>query len=174
MGFSRSEDAPPLIYYKEVYNRLVVPVVAVKRIKFRERGFWDIQGGIKINYSGFSSDEGIGMSIADSSFQFTSIFDSEFKSNNNGKPWLSFSLGGSRNLYLKNYNQLRIQLFAEFTQTHFVKGNYQITVPSKPLTIGTYSIKGSCIGLSVEYVFTGYNRKFVKQFINKGKTRQSE
>lgn len=166
-GISRADDAPPLIYYKGIYNRLVVPVMAIRKFKFRKSGFWDIQGGIKLNYSGFSSDEGIGMSIADSNFQFTTIFDGEFKSNNNGKPWVSFSLGASKNLYLKNYNQLRIQLFAEFSKTSFLKGDYQITIPNKPITIGTYSVTGSCVGLSVEYIFTGANKRFIKQYEKK-------
>lgn len=166
-GVRISEDSPPLIYDKEVYTRLFVPVMVKRRFRFSESGFWDIRAGINLNYSGFSNDVGIGMSVGDTNNQQINIFYADFKSNNNLKPWISFSLGASKNFLLKNKNLISVELFCELSNTDFLKADYEITIPNKPVTKGTYSVTGSCLGLSVEYTFTGVNKRLVRSYQQK-------
>ena len=160
-------EEPPLIYDKEVYYRLFVPLIAKRRFKFSESGFWDVRSGINLNYSGFSSDVGIGMSVGDTNNRQIHFFNSSFKSNNNFKPWISFSLGAAKNFLLKNKNLLAVELFCELSNTDFLKADYEITIPDKPVTRGTYSVTGSCLGLSVEYTFTGVNKRLVHSYQQK-------
>ncbi|WP_276503042.1 hypothetical protein [Terrimonas pollutisoli] len=166
-GVRISEDSPPLIYDKEVFTRLFVPLIVKRRFRFSESGFWDIQAGINLNYSGFSSDIEIGMSVGDTSNRQIQIFNSNFKSNNNLKPWVSFSLGAAKNFLLKNKNLISVGLFCELSNTDFLKADYEITIPNKPVTTGTYSVTGSCLGLAVEYTFTGVNKRLVRSYQHK-------
>lgn len=163
-GIVRSQHTPPLIYYKDIYFRVVVPVMAVRRFHFHKFGFWDIQAGINLNYSGFSGDEGIIMSVGDTNNHQVNVFNADFKSNNNLKPWVSLSLGTSKNLLLKNKNLVAFSLFLELSQTDFLKSDYEITIPNKPITRGTYSVTGSGMGLSVQYIFTGTNKRLVRNY----------
>jgi hypothetical protein len=160
-GYPPSEGAPQ-IEDKEVYFKITMPFIVKKIFQFNRKGFWDINGGIKLNYSGFSTDEGIGSSIADTSFQSTNIFYGEFTSNNGKKPWLTFTVGLSRSLWLDNENILTVGLFSEFSGTDYLYGEYEITIPNKPISKGTLAVSGSCLGMTVRYTFTGLNRKFVK------------
>lgn len=163
-GIVISDDTPPLIYYNGIYPRLILPVVMTRRFHFNKKGFWDIGAGVKLNYSGFSSDEEIGMSVGDTNNYQINIFNANFKSNNHLKPWLSLSLETSKYLLLNNKNLLSFSLFLEWSKTDFLKSNYEITIPGKPVTSGIYSVTGSCIGLSVQYIFTGANKRLVKTF----------
>jgi len=47
---------------------------------------------------------------------------------------------------------------ADISPTYFLEGNYEFTIPNKPVTSGTYKISGSSLGLSVQYIFTGKNK----------------
>lgn len=163
-GIISPEDAAPLIDYKDIFFRVVVPVMAVRRFHFNNIGFWDIQAGINFNYSGLSSDELITMSVGDTNNRQVNVFNADFRSNNNLKPWVSLSLGISRNLFLKNKNLIAFSLFLELSNTNFLKSDYEITIPNKPITRGTYSVTGSCMGLSLKYILTGTNKRLVRSY----------
>jgi hypothetical protein len=167
-GIMLSDDTPPIIYYKDIYARLSLPVLLMRRFHFTKKGFWDIRAGIKLNYSGFSGDKEIGMSVGDTNNYQINIFNANFKSNNDLKPWLSFSMGISKNLLLKNDNLLSFTLFLEYSNTDFLKSDYEITIPNKPITRGTYSVTGSSIGLSLQYIFTGANKRLVRTYQKNG------
>ena len=107
------------------------------------------------------------MSVGDTNNQQIDIFNADFKSNNNLKPWISFSLGAAKNFLLKNKNLITVELFGELSNTDFLKADYEITIPNKPVTRGTYSVTGSCLGLSVEYTFTGVNKRLVRSYQQK-------
>lgn len=169
-----SSNGFPQIEITEAYLRLALSFRVIHDFRKDDRNILSINAGANLNYTGFFVDRSIGVFLADTNYQFTKIFSGDFKSNNRGKPWLSYVLGASKVFNLTNSDKLKIQLFGELSTTPFLNGDYQITVPNKPITIGMYSITGSCMGLSVEYVFTGYNRRFVKQLIKKGKPRQNE
>jgi hypothetical protein len=131
-------------------------------------GLISAHAGINLRYSGLNSDLAVGGGgIITSNNQIIEIFNSDFSLNNQNKPWVAFLLGIHKWVNLKNYNTLALGLQADISATNFLKGNYQITVPNKPVTTGSYSISGSSIGLSVEYVFTGHNKRYVKRLLAK-------
>ena len=66
-------------------------------------------------------------------------------------------------MILKNNNLIAVGIFFEWSFTDFIKGEYVITVPNKPLTRGIYKISGSLLGLSLKYAFTGINRKLISK-----------
>lgn len=162
-GYLSSQGAPQ-IEDKDIYLRLVIPFRVIHKFLYNDHGFWDLKAGLNLNYSGFSNDEIITASIADTNYQSRNIFYGEFKSNNNNKPWVTFSLSSSKNLFLKNNNQISFEIFLELSKTDFLKGNYEITIPGKPVTRGTYSVSGSCAGFAIQYTFTGTNKRRVNGY----------
>jgi len=158
-----STGGAPQIESKDIYPRLVVPIKIVRNINYNDKGFWDLNAGINVNYSGFSNDVIITTSIADSNFQLNQIFYGDFTSDNNKKAWITFNLGTAKSLLLKNNNLFAVGIFLEWSSTDFIKGEYEITVPNKPLTRGIYKISGSLLGLSLKYVFTGIDRKLISK-----------
>lgn len=160
-----STNGFPQIDINDAYARLTLPVRIIHDLFKSDRFVWNISSGINIHYSGFLVDRFISVSLADSNYQYTKIFSSEFESSNSGKPWLSYVLSSSVAFNLKNKDQIRVQLIADLSTTNFLKGEYQITVPNKPVTTGTYSMKGSSLGFSVEYVLTGYNKRLARKYV---------
>lgn len=55
----------------------------------------------------------------------------------------------------------------ELSTAKFIKTDYGITIPNKPITLGSYAVTGSCFGLNVEYIFTGANKRLVRDFQRK-------
>ena len=105
------------------------------------------------------SDEGFGVTAIDSNNRPHDVFNAEITATNNGKPWITFLGGFSKSILLDNKNVLAIGVQADISTTNFLKSNYEITIPSKPVTSGTYKISGSSVGLSVQYIFTGTNKR---------------
>jgi len=87
-----------------------------------------------------------------------SIFNSEISARNNGIPWITFLGGLSKSILLNNKNVLSLGVQVDLSPTYFLEGNYEITIPNKPVTSGTYKISGSSVGLSIQYIFTGTNK----------------
>ena len=163
-GLPPYDNRPPLIYDKNAFTKILIPIIVLRRFGFNKSSFWDIQSGININYSGLSGDLGIEISVSDTNNRQVPIFNAEFKSNNSQKPWVSFILGISKNLILKNKNFVTITFLGEMSRTNFLKADYEITIPNQPLSRGTYKVTGSGLGLSVAYTFTGYNKRAVKKY----------
>ncbi|MDQ2753078.1 MAG: hypothetical protein M3R72_08660, partial [Bacteroidota bacterium] len=90
--------------------------------------------------------------------------DLNLNTNNQNKPWFTYSLGSGYQWVLKNNNLMKIGLVANLSFTHFVKGTYQITIPGDPITQGTYHVTGSYLGIAASYGFTGMNRKLVHSY----------
>jgi hypothetical protein len=65
---------------------------------------------------------------------------------------------------LDNYNILSVGVQTDISPTYFLKGNYAITIPGKPVTSGTYKISGTSLGISLAYIFTGTNKRLVRQY----------
>ena len=151
-GYLSTEGAPQ-IENKEVHFKIALPVQVVHQFGNGDHGSFGSKAGIKINYSGFSPDESITTWIADTNFNFTKIFHGEFKSDNNKKPWVSFLVSVFKSFYLKNNHQLSIELGIEYSDTRFIKGDYEIILPNKPITRGAYSVTGSSVGLGIQYHF---------------------
>lgn len=156
-GYPGSNEAPQ-IWDKQAYFKVALPVLLSYNCLFNKKGLYSARAGIKLNYSGFSLDERVGMSIVDSNRQSTEIFSGDFTSNNNKKPWLSYVGSISKTLLLKNHGLFSIGLFAEVSTTDFIKGDYQVTIPNQPVTEGRYTTNGSCAGISVQYLFPQHRK----------------
>jgi hypothetical protein len=86
---------------------------------------------------------------------------------NNNAPWVNYNIGGGYSLFLSNYNFLRINVIANLSAKKLVNFNYTINVTGKPQSTGTYSANLSYIGVSLNYIFTGANKKLVKLYKKK-------
>lgn len=153
-----------IVWHKNVWSQLKIPLLIEKKLDSRKFGLMSAKAGINLRHSVFNPDLVVaGGGIITSNNQVIEIFDSDFSLNNQNKPWVTFLLGIHKWVYLKNYNTLALGLIADVSTTKFLKGNYQITVPNMPVTTGAYSMKGSSLAFSVEYVFTGYNRRYIRK-----------
>ena len=157
-GFLSTKGAPQ-IEDKQAYFRVGLPVLVSYHFAQRKKSDYAIKTGLKLNYSGFSSDESVTTRLADTNYQFHTIFNGDFTSNNNQKPWVTFIVGLEKSLYLKNSGVLSIQLFAELGRTRFIKGTYQISVPNQVPATGAYAVSGSSFGLGVQYAMARYRKK---------------
>lgn len=155
-----STSGAPQIEDKQVYFKLSLPILLTYNFSFSKCGFYSIHAGGKINYSGLSSDETTNVQMVDYSGQFTTLFSGDFASNNNNKPWISYVGNASKTFLLRNGGLFSIDLFGELSFTKFIRGNYQILVPNKPVSDGTYSVNGSCIGISLQYLFPKPRKNF--------------
>jgi hypothetical protein len=149
-----SEGAPQ-IWDKEAFFKVSLPILASYSFLSGRKSFLAAHAGIKLNYSGPSPDMIVGGSIVDSSGRFTSLYSINYKSNNNGMIWVSYVARLSKTFILKNRGLISFGLTGELSTTKFITGDFQITIPNKPITKGEYSIKGSGVGITVQYLFSG-------------------
>lgn len=166
-GYSAYENAS-IVYNKSVWGALGLPLIMEKKIKFRKGKEYMLKAGINIHYSGLENDQNSRTFLSDFNGTWIQIFSGNFSGNNNYKPWVTFITGWAKPILLANKNILSIGLLADISPTYFFKGQYEITIPNKPVTLGTYKINGTSLGLSLEYVFTGANKKLIKQYQKKG------
>jgi hypothetical protein len=150
LGFLSTGGAPQ-IQDKEVYFKIALPVLLSYRLGKREKGGYSLTAGIKVNYSGFSSDLSTSTQIVDASFQRETIFRGEFKSSNDKRPWVTFAAGIGKNIYLRGKSALSVALLFELSRTNFIKGTYTITVPNQTVTTGSYAVRASSVGIGVQY-----------------------
>src|SRR5688572_18905053 len=148
---------------KELWGSFRIPFLFEKKLNTKKTSPLYIKAGVTLRYSGLMSDESYGVTAIDSNNRFYDVFNAEITATNNGKPWLTFLGGFSKSILLGNKNVLAIGIQADISTTNFLKSNYEITIPNKPVTSGTYEISGSSLGLSVQYIFTGTNKQIIKE-----------
>lgn len=161
-------DGRNYIEDKELWSCFRIPVIVEKKLYSKKALLLSIRGGVNLRYSGFMSDESFGVTYLDANNQNTQVFEASYSARNNGKPWITFLCGIYKSIPLNNENILAIGLQADISTKYFFKGDYQITLPNQPITSGKYKINGSSLGLSVQYIFTGSNKRIVKEYEKKG------
>jgi len=147
---------------KELWGGFRIPFLFEKKLNAKKQSPFYIKAGVTLRYSGLMSDELFGVTAIDSNNRSYDVFNADISARNNGIPWITFLAGLSKSILLNNKNVLSIGLQADISTTYFLKSNYEITIPNKPVTSGTYKINGSSVGLSLQYVFTGTNKQIVK------------
>jgi hypothetical protein len=85
----------------------------------------------------------------------------------NSKPIFHLHTGFGKGYFLKNNNILKLSLVASVATQSFIKADYKFTVPNQPTQEGTYATNGSFIGVSISYVLTGSNSRFVQSLLKK-------
>ena len=161
-------DGHSIIWDKDIWGAVRVPLLVEKKINTKKKGLTSIKTGLNLRYSGFVPDLLIGGGgIIDSNNQVIPIFSAFFSEKNNCKPWITFLAGVSKLFVLDNQNILSVGLQADVSTTYFFKGNYIITTPNHPNTSGTYKINGASLGLSIQYIFTGANKRLIREYQEK-------
>ncbi len=161
-------DGSKLIEDKALWGSFKVPLLIEKKINYQKPNGFSLKAGLNIRYSGLLSDESITLSMIDPNNQVVKIFNAEISSRNNGKPWVTILTGISKSIVFDNKNFLSVSLQADISSIYFIKGNYQITIPNQQVTTGTYKINGTSLGVSVQYFFTGENKRTVRNYQKKG------
>lgn len=154
-----------IIFDKQTWGAIRVPLLVEKKINATKGGLISLKAGLNIRYSGFTTDllmEGGG--LYDSNNNVTSIFSASFSERNDNKPWITVLAGASKLFVLDNKNIVSVGLQADISTTYFYTGDYKITIPDKPVTSGRYKINGTSLGLSLQYIFTGVNKRLLRSY----------
>ena len=149
-------DGRNIIEDKELWGSLRVPLLIEKKFPDKNLNWISIKAGINLRYSGLMSDESNEQILVYP--PAVRIFNAEITARNDGKPWITFLGGLSKSFLLNNKNVLSLGVQADLSPTYFLEGNYEITIPNKPVKSGTYKISGSSVGFSIQYIFTGGNK----------------
>jgi hypothetical protein len=162
-------DGLLIVEDKELWGAFRFPILIERKLDSKKWGKVLIKGGLSIRYSGLMPDLRIaGGGVYGPNNQLISIFSGDFSGNNNYKPWITFIVGGGKVFSLKNKNILSLCIQADISGTYFYSGNYEITIPNQPISTGIYKVNGTSLGLSVQYVFTGENKRIVRSYQKKG------
>ncbi len=155
-GSSRDID---LFYYK-------LPVSVEKRFFLKKMKLLSLNAGLSL-----LNTPDIGIEIKSFAFypngSSVNFFDGLLILNQDAKFWINFHIGGGYAWILKNNNILSANLIANLSTTKFAKGIYNFTIPGQTPVDGSYSLKGSFIGLGVSYTFTGANNLLRKRSYGK-------
>lgn len=161
----KDEFSPPLDYdlfhnggiSQEVAFMLRLPVTMETRFFYGQNKFWNISGGVSLNYGELHEEHST--HIVEHDNQAVNYFNTSLFTNNDNKPWLNYHFGGGHSWILRNKNLISAGLIANLSFTNFTRGNYTVEVPGKPLIEGDYSFKGSYIGFTLSYIFTGAKKR---------------
>jgi len=169
---SKSEFTPNLqneINYngrvtKDYAIYLSAPLWFEKRWIKKNNVTWSIDAGINVRFDPDETFYFYDYGGIDINGQYDQVLNMDGEVGNNIKPWLDYNIGGGYSLFLSNYNFLRINLLANFSSTKVVNFNYTIDVTGKAQSTGTYSANLSYIGLSINYILTGTNKRLVRLY----------
>ena len=159
----------PLAFGKDYAFYLTAPVWFEKRWGKRNFNHWNVDLGVNIRYHPGDDSFGYFGVGEDVNGQPHQAFLMDGWVGNNIRPWLNYNIGGGYSLFLSNYNFLRINLIANFSATKIVKFDYTIDVSGRPQSTGTYSSNLSYVGMSLNYVLTGTNKRLVKYYKSREK-----
>lgn len=172
VSFKKNDFSPPLTddrsfsgkdtYYADLVFSL--PILVEKRILYADKKFCYGGAGFRMNFSTGADFDRSSITLENTNGGFYAVTKVNTVANNDAKPWISFPLNVGHGWLLKNNNLIQLEISSNISFTKYVDGEYEITIPSKPLTKGSYSSTGSYIGLSFSYVFTSANYRIRKAF----------
>ena len=143
---------------------LSAPIWFEKRWIKKNNTTWNADAGINVRFDPNEEFYFYDYGGIDINGQYDPVLSMGGYVGNNWKPWINFNIGGGYSFFLSNYNFLRVNLLANFSATKIVNFNYTIDVSGKPQSTGTYSANLSYIGLSINYILTGTNKRLVKLY----------
>ena len=143
---------------------LSVPMWIERRWPGNKNNTWNVDAGINLRFEPDDAFYFYDFGGIDINGQYNQVLKMDGEVGNNLKPWLNYNISGGYSMFLSNYNFLRINLLANFSATKIVNFNYTIDVTGKPQSTGTYSSNLSYIGLSINYILTGTNKRLVKLY----------
>lgn len=168
----RQDFNVPLSFGKDYTFYLSAPVWVEKRWMKRNFNHWNADLGVNIRYH--PGDVGFVYLAAGQDIygQTKPVLILEGSVGNNIKPWINYNISGGYSWFLSNYNFLRVNLIADFSATKVVKFDYSIDVSGKPENTGTYSSNLSYLGISINYILTGANKRLLKFYKNNLEIKQ--
>lgn len=155
-----------LIEFKDLWFNLRLPVLIEREFNAGKRNSFGLQVGLSLRYSGMMiGDYSYGEIRSDFNSSYVTIIQMDYTMHNKYKPWLTCLAGYSKSFVLDNKNIIKAALQADISTNNFFKGDYRVVIPGKPSSPGTYKVSGTSLGLSLQYVFTGYNKRKVKMLM---------
>lgn len=143
---------------------IAAPVWFERRWRHKNNNFWNINAGANIRFYPDEFSEHISSTYFDVNGQYVTVANLELEVGRSFKPWVNYNFGGGYSYFLKNNNFFRLNFLVNLSNTAIADGVYTINVTGKPLSTGTYKSKLSFVGLSLNYIFTGTNKRLFKQF----------
>lgn len=143
---------------------LSAPVWFERRWIKKNNTTWNVDVGINLRFNPEEVFYFYDYGAQDVNGQYNPVLNLEGSVGNNIKPWINYNVGAGFSLFLSNYNFIRINLIANFSATKIVDFNYEINVSGKPQSTGTYSSNLFYIGLSINYILTGANKRLLKLY----------
>lgn len=143
---------------------LSAPIWFEKRWIRKNNSTWNVDAGINFRFDPDEAFYTYNYNGIDVNGQYVPVLYLDGWAGNNAKPWLNFNIAGGYSVFLSNYNFIRINLVANLSATKVVNFNYTIDVTGKPQSTGTYSSNLSYIGLSINYILTGTNKRLLKLY----------
>ncbi len=170
VNFYKDEFSPPLKKdyllngLKTFTGDLILgmPISIEKRFLLRKNKYIHAAAGLRMNFStggDFDIDQ---VTVENINNQYIHAAEIDKTANNDAKPWISYLVSIGRSYILGNNNILQLSLISNLSFTKYVNGTYQIDIPGKPLSEGTYSSSGAYLGVSLNYVFTNANYRLRK------------
>lgn len=144
---------------------ITAPFWIQKRWFTESHSFWNIVAGVSVRYYPVRYyPYGVQEIYRDGNGNQIKVLDINASIGNNLRPWLNYNIGGGYSFLLRNNNYLQCNLVANFSDKKIVNGTYEINVPGKPQSTGTYSANLSYLGLSFGYILTGSNKRLRKMY----------
>lgn len=143
---------------------LSAPLWFERRWGHKENNFWNLNAGINVRFYPDEISEVYASNYLDENGQFVRVVEMELEVGRSFKPWVDYNIGGGYSYFLKNNNFFRLNFIVNLSNTSIANGVYTINVTGKELSTGTYKSKLSFVGLSLNYVLTGTNKRLFKQF----------
>ncbi len=145
---------------------LAIPVLIEKVVPLSRCKSIYCTGGVQLTLPVSQEYSGFGVSLADSTGQYTEVYNQTAQAYNDGKPWLSFKLGAGMNWVLRSQNTLSIGIVAHLSTRNFVQGTYHVSLPGQPETNGILRSNGSYVGIAASYSLTRKFRKRIGEYGN--------
>jgi len=138
-----------------------LPLLFEKRWQVSHNNHWNLNAGIAIGFYPDEIHEGWSSSIINGqppAFRMDLLVSSNFR------PWFNYLIHIGHSWALRNNNLLRVNLQTNYTSFNLAKGEYQIIVPGKPVSSGTYASRLSAAGVSFNYILTSSRKKILKAY----------
>ena len=143
---------------------LSAPLLFEKRWLTGKDGFWNVLGGINIRFYPDQFSEGISHSKSNDTGGYYNIIELDLEVGRNFKPWVDYNFGGGYSWILGNANLVRANILVNISNKSITEGTYKIQVQGQPVSEGHYASRHSFVGLSINYIFTGCNKRLRKHY----------
>lgn len=136
-----------------------IPIGLERRIIVRPDAYFSIDAGYKLNYytgADIEIQEVFGKPSEDTAISIA-IIETENESKLIGNAFLNVGY----NKILKNKNTVRIAIESNLAFSHHQTGDFSIYIADDTISTGTYSARGSYIGLGFTYIYSRPKRKVI-------------